>query len=147
MKPHNALLIAFLLLAGCLRQPPPQLSSDELPPSFHPDYGKSVQENGRPSEGTSDQMPLGDTRFRAYVCAGHYTDTNDVDPDFYTISVQRMHGVGSVVYFSREFPVSDIPASVLTAKASDIVSFDSARRVVTFAVGATHYTYTLPSTP
>ena len=80
----------------------------------------------------------------------HYTDKNDKSPDFCFISVEHgdpAKGNGATVCYQRQFPVSSIPASVLTAKAKDVVSFDSASRRVTFNIGATNYTYTLPQMP
>jgi hypothetical protein len=122
-------------------------SGFQLPPDFRPDTGDRVHKFGRPATGDADVLPLRDTDFRAVVCASHYTDTQDTDPDFYSISVERQYGGRSWVYFERQLPASSIPASVLTAKARDIVSFDPARRLVTFNLGATNYTYRLPQLP
>ncbi len=79
----------------------------------------------------------------------HYTDETDTVPDFCFISVEHggpEKGNGAIVCYQRQFPVSSIPASVLAAKAKDVVSFDSANRQVTFKLGVTNYTYTLPHT-
>jgi hypothetical protein len=77
----------------------------------------------------------------------HYTDKKDTAPDFCFISVEQWDGAQGTVCFQRQFPASSIPASVLTAKAKDVFSFDSGSRRVTFNIGATNYTYTLPQTP
>jgi hypothetical protein len=147
MKPSTALIIWLTLLSGCAHQPSAQSPSGvQIPPDFHADTGQRVHQFGRPATGDADVFALGDTGFRAVVCASHYTDTKDIEPDFYSITVERQHGDASWVYFSREFPASSVPASVLTAKAKDVVSFDSVRRFVSFTVGATNYTYTLPRT-
>src|ERR1043166_1606027 len=76
MKHYAALLVWFALLAGCARQPSPQLPSGiQLPPNFHPDTGRRIHEFGRPATGDADVLLLGDTGFRAVVCASHYTHT------------------------------------------------------------------------
>lgn len=93
---------------------------------------------------TIHELPLGNTGFGATVRAYHYTDTADTDPDFYSISVERRYESGSWVQFERQFPASSIPASFLTSKAHELVAFDPDRRLVTFTVGTTNYTCTLP---
>lgn len=142
------LLCCITLLTSCGRQTSSNLSStDQLPPNFQTDYGQRVHEFGRPAQGNADYMPLSDTGFTACASISHYTDTKDTDPDYYTISITRQHGDSSIDYFEREFQASSLPVSVLTAKVKDIVSFDTARRIVTFSVGANKYSYPLPVAP
>jgi hypothetical protein len=142
MKHYPALLVGLVLVAGCTR-------STQLPAGFQPDYGTTVYQTNRPITGDFVSMPLGRTGFRGVVSAMHYTDETDSVPDFCFISVEHGDlgkGNGSVVCYQRQFPVSSIPASVLTAKAADVISFDSARRQVIFKLGSTNYTYALPET-
>ena len=78
-----------------------------------------------------------------------YTDEADNNPDFCFISVEHGDpgkGNGATACYQRQFPASSIPASVLAAKAKDVIWFDSANRQVTFKLGATNYTCTLPHT-
>jgi hypothetical protein len=142
MKHYLSLLVGLVLVAGCTR-------SAQLPAGFQPDYGPTVYQTNRPIMGDFVSTPLGHTGFRAVVSAMHYTDETNTVPDFCFISIEHGDpgkGNGSMVCYQRQFPVSSIPASVLTAKAKDVVSFDSANRQVTFKLGATNLTYTLPHT-
>ena len=78
-----------------------------------------------------------------------YMDKNEKNPDFCFISIEYGNpgkDDGATVCYQRQFPVSSIPASVLTAKAKDVISFDSAKGQVTFKLGVTNYSYTLPQT-
>lgn len=114
------------------------------PPAFLPDYGARVHQYGRRASGKADVLPLGDTGFRAVVCVSHYTDTEDTDPDFYLITVQREYQGSSWVHFERQFPASNVPPSALAAKAADVVLYDAARRLVSFKIGGSDYSYKLP---
>lgn len=134
------IFVGFALLSGCTRP-------TSLPPGFRPDYGSQAYETNRPITGDFVSSTLGHTGFRAVVSAMRYTDKNDKSPDFCFISVEHGDpgkGNGATVCYQRQFPVSSVPASVLTAKAKDIVSFDSSHRQVTFKIGETNYTYKLP---
>jgi hypothetical protein len=142
-RAKSGLVIAMMVVLALVFIAP----ADYVFLAFRPDIGQRIYELGRPTTGDADVLPLGDTGFRAVVCASHYTDTKDTDPDFYSISVERQNSAGWRVYFERQFPASGIPASVLTAKPRNIVSFEPARRLVTFTVGATNYSYKLPPTP
>ncbi len=141
MKRYPAFLLGLVLLSGCTRT--------QLPPDFRPDYGSTVYQTNRPITGEFVSMPLGHTGFRAVVSAMRYTDKGDKNPDFCFISVEHGgpgEGNGGTVCFQRQFPVSTIPASVLDAKAEDVVSFDASHCEVTFKLGPTNYSYTLPQT-
>lgn len=142
MKHYPVLLIAVALFSGCTR-------SAHLPPNFRPDYGSQAYQTNRPITGEFVSMALDHTGFRAVVSAMRYTDKSDKNPDFCFISVE--HGDpgkdnGGTVCYQRQFSASSVPASVLTAKAKEVVSFDAAHRQVTFKLGPTNYTYTLPQT-
>lgn len=140
MKPYSVLLIGFALLSGCTR-------SAQLPPDFRPDYGPTVYQTNRPITGEFVSMPLGHTGFRAVVSAMRYTDKPEKSPDFCFISVEHGDpggGNGGTVCYQRQLLASNIPATVFTAKAQDVVSFDASHRQVTFRLGATNYSYTLP---
>jgi len=142
MKYCPVLLVGLTLLSGCT-------PSTHLPPDFRPDYGPNVYQTNRPITGEFVSLPLGHTGFRAVVSAARYTDKNDTSPDFCFIIVEHVDpgkGNFTTVCYERQFPVSSIPAAVLTAKGKDVVSFDSANRQVTFKLGVTNYTYTLPHT-
>jgi hypothetical protein len=147
MKSYPVLFIGFALLAGCTQST--QIQFTQLPPDFRPDYGSQAYQTNRPMTGENDFILLGDTRFNAGVSAMRYTDKNDTNADFYFISVEYgdpARDNEQIVCYQRQFPVSSVPASVLTAKAKDVVSFDSPHRRVTFQLGPSNYTYTLPGT-
>jgi hypothetical protein len=141
MKLYPAWFLGLVLVSACTRT--------QLAPDFRGDYGPTVYQTNRPITGEFVSMPLGHSGFRAVVSAMRYTDKADKNPDFCFISVEHgdpAKGNGGTVCFQRQFPASIIPAPVLNAKAEDIVSFDASHREVTFKLGPTNYSYTLPKT-
>lgn len=141
MKLYLLVLTVVVLVLGC--------SHKQLPADFRPDYGPTVYQTNRPITGEFVSMPLGHTGFRALVSGMRYTDKTDKAPDFCFISVEYGDpgkDNGSTVCFQRQFPVSLVSNSVLSASAKDIISFDAGQRQVVFNLGTTNCAYLLPST-
>jgi hypothetical protein len=137
----SALILGFALLSGCTRT---EQTPTQLPPGFRPDIGPQIVNTNRPTSHASARTPLGKTGFYATVSAKRYPDKLDFSC-LITVEHEKPGKNGSnTVCFLRQFP---IPGYIDHVKATkDAVLFDSAHRLVTFKLGATNYTYTLPLT-
>ncbi len=89
-------------------------------------------------------MKLGDTGYEAEFMISYYADESDKDPDFVTVSVNKVGSNESVVYFMRQFLVRDVPSHVLKFQTKDLMTYDEATRTVQFAVGDKVFKYILP---
>ena len=133
----RGIVMAALLKCGPI--PPPHAITQDI--------GRPVHDVRRPTTGTVHPLRLGETGFIAEAGAFHYTDKKETSADYFKVSVEREVEDGSVTYFEREFPVSSLSASDLVAETTDIASFDAGSRTVTFKVGQSSVTYTLPIEP
>jgi hypothetical protein len=143
MKLYSTLFLGCALLSGCTRtqQPPTR-----LPPNFQPDVSALIHyayETNQPSSDTFSETPLGKTGFRATLSAKRYPGNLD-----YWCLVSVEHGEpddigGKTLCFRRQFSV---PGHLEIKRAADAVQFDWAQGKVTFNLGVTNYTHTLPTT-
>ena len=133
----RGLVMAALLQCGPI--PPPHGTTQDM--------GKPAHDVRRPTTGSVTTLPLGDSGFFAWAGPFHYTDKQGTNADYFTVSVVRDMPDGSVIYFQREFLVSSVSASDLIAHARDIASYDAGSRTVTFKVGHSSVSYTLPIEP
>ena len=140
-----SLIVLLTLFVSCDKKAQVQ-ESGGTPDWFKPDYGEDLHVMGRPSLWDAQHKKLGNTGFTAAIGANVYQDEDNKDPDSYSIDVEFEQKDSSLVCFNRDFEISSLPKGFLDKDIDDVVSFDPARRKVTFAIGGEEYVYILPMT-
>lgn len=141
---HIILLASVMLVTACKEKE--QVTNSGTPAWFSPDYGPSLHVSGRECTWDATSVNLGDTGFIAYVGPHIYKDEDNDDPDYYSIDVEYKQEDGSLVCYSRDFELKDLPDGLLESEATDIVRYNADNRMVTFQIGTNKYQYQLPLT-
>jgi hypothetical protein len=110
------------------------------------DYGPSVHVPGRKATGKAFPVKLGDSGFQANYVVSHYTDEDDSNPDFVTISVEQINSKGSTVFFERQFPADEVSKDLLNSQTKDVVSYNDHLKTVYFEIDGKVFRYPIPRT-
>ena len=109
------------------------------------DVGQRVHVPGRNASGKAWPVTLGTTGFQANLLVSHYTDEDDADPDFVSITVEKINEKGSTVYFEREFPANAVSKSILNSHTKDVTVFNEHLRTVYFDIDGQVFRYVIPN--
>ena len=144
MKPSHLILALIVIFFSCCQKK--EHAEEGSPDWFKPDYGPSLHVMGRSSLWDAQHKELGNTGFKAAIGSNTYQDEKNIDPDSYSIDVEYKQKNSSLVCFSRDFEISDLPTGFLDKKIDDVVTYNSNTRKVTFTIGDKEHIYILPQT-
>lgn len=117
------------------------------PKWYRPDLGPDIHVVGRAAMWQAKDIDIKGTKFKAGAGPAVYKDEENNEPDYYRIEVSySLHDGNTLVCFSREFHIKEIPENLLNKPIGDIISYSKKRRTVTFTIGSNKYSYVLPNT-
>jgi len=111
------------------------------------DQPAGIHDRGRSCRWDADRLDLEIPHFSANIGPNTYQDEDNQQPDYFTIDVEFHEGNSSLVLFSRELPISDLPDGYVSLKAADVVTFDPKTRIVSFDMGEQKFSYQIPAPP
>jgi hypothetical protein len=136
-------IIVVLILAcftACQNQEP------EIPEWFKPDCGPSISAPGSQTFWASQSKKLGSSGFKAAIGPNKYLNNQNADTYFYSIDVEYAYKDGSLICYSRDFKVAELPQGFINKEVNEVVSYDATSRKVTFTMGDKEHVYILPNT-
>jgi hypothetical protein len=118
------------------------------------DYGPDLHQAPKPAMWKSQKVFLGHTCFLASIGPVYYTGRGHHEAGYYSLDVQVpvaedvVNGrarTSSMVLFQRHLSVSELPPRFEDLEIGEVVSYDSAKRIVRFEIGVHRYEYRLPT--